>query len=455
MGQLIRYVCAHEVGHTLGLLHNFLASSTVPVDSLRSKRYVEANGFCPSIMDYARFNYVAQPEDGLTSADLKPRIGVYDKWAIEWGYKWLTDFKSKEDETNFMSSWVTNQLEKDKRIWFGGESSPLSMNWDYKRQSEDLGDNAMKAGYYGIQNLKRIVPNLIQWTKEPNKNYDNLRKMNDEVVEQYKRYLFHAASYIGGYQWTEKNSEQNGYGLSLPGKDEQKAAVQFINNELFTTPKWLLDDEIFRLSAGSAKINIVNPGNINRLFTIQGIILTKIISYQTYTYLNFQQSMLATQSYNMDELLTDVEAGIWKELNTKKGFIDIYRRNLQKTYIEQLIRQLSPNDPRGKIGNFDGAFEAFDNNFNDALGVIKDHLRQLLLKINAVLPSYKEKIERIHLIDLRDRIKKALYEQESLPLIPSAKNERDNKAINSQEMQDIIRKDIYPQNQRGCWDNEF
>ena len=170
MGQLIRFVSSHEVGHTLGLRHNFGSSSSVPVENLRNKAWVEANGHTPSIMDYARFNYVAQPEDNITSVGLFPRIGDYDKWAIEWGYRRFPEYTSPEAEKTHLNKWVIEKL-KNHRLWWGdGESNQD----DPRSQTEDLSDNAIKASEYGIKNLQRIVPQIMVWSKEDNADYENL-----------------------------------------------------------------------------------------------------------------------------------------------------------------------------------------------------------------------------------------------------------------------------------------
>lgn len=193
MGQLIRFVSSHEVGHTLGLRHNFGSSSTVPVEKLRDKSWVEANGHTPSIMDYSRFNYVAQPEDNISPTGLYSRIGEYDKWAIEWGYKWLPQAKSADEEVPILNKLTIDRL-KNKRLWFGTESNAD----DPHSQSEDLGDNAMKAGFYGIKNLQRIVPNLISWTKTENEDYKNLSERYNSVVDQFGRYMGHVTKNVGG-----------------------------------------------------------------------------------------------------------------------------------------------------------------------------------------------------------------------------------------------------------------
>src|SRR5438552_2172260 len=199
MGQLIRFVVSHEVGHTLGLLHNFGASSATPVEKLRDKAWVEAHGHTSSIMDYARFNYVAQPEDNVGESGLFPRIGDYDKWAIEWGYKLFPQYKTPEGEKAYLNTWVMDRL-KDKRLWFGTETNPD----DPRSQREQVGDDAMLGSMYGIKNLQRIVPNLMQWTKVNNEDYSNLTDMYNQAISQFRFYLGHVTKYVGGIMETPK-----------------------------------------------------------------------------------------------------------------------------------------------------------------------------------------------------------------------------------------------------------
>ena len=239
MGQLIRFVSSHEVGHTLGLRHNFGSSSTVPVDSLRDKAWVEAHGHTPSIMDYARFNYVAQPEDGIDRIGIFPRINDYDKWAIQWGYTPMLDAKD-EDEDHKMLEPMTLQAQKNKRLWWGdGESE----HRDPRRQTEDLGDDAVKASYYGILNLKREIKKLPQWTLDNDKDlyWGDIETMWSHIRTQFLRYMGHVTRNIGGYRinFQPKGSTEDVY-VPQP-LDRQKAALNFINEQVLTEPLWLRD----------------------------------------------------------------------------------------------------------------------------------------------------------------------------------------------------------------------
>ena len=239
MGQLIRFVSSHEVGHTLGLRHNFGSSSTVPVDSLRDKAWVEANGHTPSIMDYARFNYVAQPEDGIDRIGIFPRINDYDKWAIQWGYTPMLDAKD-ENEDHKMLEPMTLKAQQNKRLWWGdGESE----HRDPRRQTEDLGNDPVKASYYGILNLKREIKALPEWTVDNDKDlyWNDISVMYGHIRTQFLRYMGHVVRNIGGYQinFQPKGSGKDVY-VPQP-LDKQKAALNFINEQVLNEPVWLRD----------------------------------------------------------------------------------------------------------------------------------------------------------------------------------------------------------------------
>lgn len=236
MGQLIRFVSSHEVGHTLGLRHNMGASSATPIDSLRNKEWVEKYGHTASIMDYARFNYVAQPEDNIGPDGIMPRINTYDKWAIEWGYRYFANANSAQEEKLILNKITIDRLASDKRLWFGGEgkdNDPCAL-------TEDLSDDPMKAAEYGIKNLKRIIGQLPQWTYEEGDQFENLRQVYTSLVGQYRRYMGHAMANVAGVHHDYKSVEQSGPVYTPESKQRTRKALDFLNKYALTEPSWLV-----------------------------------------------------------------------------------------------------------------------------------------------------------------------------------------------------------------------
>jgi hypothetical protein len=362
------------------------------VEKLRDKNWVEANGHTPSIMDYARFNYVAQPEDSISEKGLFPRIGDYDKWAIEWGYRWFPESKTPEQEKPVLNKWIVEQLGKNKRLFFGTESD---FN-DPREQNEDLGDNAMKASSYGIKNLKRILPNLLEWTKAPNEGYENAKKMYMEVVSQFSRYVGHVTKNIAGITTTYKVIEQPGPSAEFVSRATQQEAMQFLQQQLFTTPTWLIDKKLFALTGA---------GDMNMIASLQSPVLNSLLSGSTIDKLLQFEAYDPAKAYTATAMLNDLKKGIWGELADARS-IDVYRRNLQKLYVEKLTSLVKPVAPSASpipIMQAPGLSRT-----NDAGSIVKGHMKALAAEIKKVLPVVKDTETRWHLQDVHDRLMNAL-----------------------------------------------
>ena len=338
MGELIRFVSSHEFGHTIGLPHNMGSSSAYPVDSLRSATFTKKYGTAPSIMDYARFNYVAQPGDegvALMPSDWDtPNIGVYDIYAVKWGYKPILDV-THEEEKSILQNWITEKAE-DLKYRFG------SAGIDPSSQTEDLGDNAVKASEYGIANLKRIMPNLVEWTTENGETYDELEYMYNQVLGQFRRYMGHVANNIGGVYQYYKTADQDGAVYTHVSKEHQKACVNFLNNHLFNTPYWMIEKDILN--------KIEFAGMTNRIRTVQSSYLNNILDFGKMARMIENEALNGNNAYTLENFMNDVKNGIWSELRNGKK-IDVYRRNLQRTYIQRLGYIMANEQPR-RQGSF-------------------------------------------------------------------------------------------------------
>lgn len=391
MGRLMRYVVCHEVGHTLGLRHNFAGSYAIPVDKLRDKEFVKKNGHSASIMDFSRFNYVAQPEDSIT--DLIPRIAVYDKWAIEWGYKPIFDTPDAKAEKLVLNKWVRSH-ETDPMYLFGNEQS----QYDPRFQSEDLGDNAMKAGEYGLKNLKRILPHLIEWTEEDGENYTDLSTMYAELIAQYSRYMGHVAKNVGGVYETPKTFDMPGAQYEVVPRATQKEAVAFLNKNVFDTPVWLQDKDISGRISHTGGLEFITPLQENALNAV--LSSTKLNALAT----NYGVSI---QNYSVDELLQDLKKGIWAELPAKKP-VDYCRRNLQKAYIEKLLSKIEPEQENNILAQLMMLTSAPIISKGDVYSIVKSHLKSLMNELKLASATTTDHITKAHWADLADRIDKTL-----------------------------------------------
>ena len=402
MGQLIRFVSSHEVGHTLGLVHNMGNSSKTPVEKLRDKAWVEANGHTASIMDYARFNYVAQPEDHISESGLFPRIGDYDKWAIRWGYGYISGNTIEEQKLE-SNKLIIKTLGENPHTYFG--TFEFGNTNDPRNQSEDLGDNAMKASAYGIKNLKYILKNLPQWTKEETDQNQNIDEMYTHLIEQFRKYMGHVTANIGGVNETIKTSVQGGAVYEVTPKNIQREAVAFLQNQLFVTPTSLIDKNIWN--------RIINPGDKNPVASTQETVLNNLISSDRLNRLQASTDRFgASKALSALELLNEVQIGLFSELISKKP-IDSYRRALQKSYVDKLSTLINPASAGG--GGFtiisfsrSGSFSDTDLSNTDVPSIARAQLLLLETKVVRAIPITTDKMSKIHLTDLQERIKKAL-----------------------------------------------
>ena len=390
MGRLIRFVSSHEVGHTLGLPHNMASSSAYPVEKLRDPEFTKKMGTAPSIMDYARFNYIAQPEDGDVA--LMPEIGPYDKYAIMWGYKPILD-KTPKEEKEILDQWIVAKAD-DPVYRFGKQQSGGVI--DPSAQTEDLGDDAMLASEYGIKNLKRIVPNLIKWTEESGKNYDDLEELYKQSLGQFNRYMGHVTANIGGvyeYYYTYDQEKANYVHVE---KTHQKKAMNFLQDQLFTTPEWMIDAEILN--------KFEFDGYLERIRGYQERTLNNILDFGRFARMMENEELNGNEAYAIDEMMLDLRQGLFSELRRGEEISRI-RRNLQRVYISRMHYLMTE-----KQNSVPARYQRYINQSNidveksDIRPLVRAELKQLKRDLQRGLNRTTDKMSRYHIEDAIARI---------------------------------------------------
>ncbi len=420
MGRLLEYVVCHEVGHTIGFQHNMKASSEYPFEKIRDPKWVHEMGHTPSIMDYARFNYVAQPEDHIDLEDLIPRIGPYDIWATKWGYAPIPGAATPDAEKPTLNKWAKEQ---DDKPWLRFSTANAAGS-DPGDETEAVGDaDAVKATTMGVKNLQRVEKMLMTATAwKEGETYDDLSEMYGRVISQWQTEMNHVTQIVGGFNSQEKAIGQEGRIFSLVEKDRQAEAVKFLVDNAFNTPMWLIDEEILR--------RIEAVGALDRIHSAQQAVLTSLLNSARFGRLIEQETLDGTRAYSPVEFLSTVRKGVWKELDSPAVKIDAYRRGLQRSYLTLVNAKINTTAPApaaavpageepapapapgGRGGRGAGAP-------GDEKGMYRAELKALSASITAALAKTTDHETKAHLEASRDEIAKIL-DPKFLPAAPAA-----------------------------------
>lgn len=397
MGTLVEYVVAHEVGHTLGFQHNMKASSTYPQDKVRDKEWVKKMGHTPTLMDYSRFNYVAQPEDNIAVEDLIPGIGPYDEWATMWGYKPIPNAKTPDAEFSTLNEWAREQ---DKTPWLRF-STDGSAGSDPGELTEAVGDaDAVRSTGLGLLNLKRVAKLLVPaTTNEKGQPFDDLAELYGRMLGQWTLEMNHVTAIVGGFDSQQKHVGQNGVRFTIVPKARQAEAVKFLSENAFATPTWAIDKEILR--------RIEPIGALSRIRNAQNSVLNNLLNSARFARLVEQQALDGNAAYQPAEFLVDVRSGVWGELVGPKVTIDAYRRNLHRAYLDIANNKLNA-PPATLPQGLPPGFAAMFVTSGDEKEFYRAELRAISASAGTALVRASDRATRVHLEAVRDQIAKIL-----------------------------------------------
>jgi len=391
MGETIRQVIAHEIGHAIGLPHNMIGSSSYPTESLRDPNFARRMGVSPSVMDYARQNYVAQPGDGLQPTDYIRKIGPYDHYSINWGYRVIPGAASPDDEKATLDEWIMEKAD-DPMYRFGS-----STGWNPDAQTEDMGDDPVKSSGYGIANLKRVAPRLVEWTATPGENFDDLEELYGELVGQWSRYVGHVVTLVGGRYENAKSADQGEPIFTPVPRDEQEEAVRFVIDEVFVSPTWIADKEILR--------RIEHAGALERVRGRQVAFLNQMLDPRRMQRIS-ESEVFDAGAYPLIEYMDDLKDGVFSELDSGES-IDAYRRNLQRAYVERLeyLMTEEPAAPRAGAGN---NITRVDVSQSDIRPLARAQLKDIIQNAGLAAGRTGDRVTKAHLEDLVARAEAVL-----------------------------------------------
>ncbi|UKJ09277.1 zinc-dependent metalloprotease [Solitalea lacus] len=395
MGALIRSEINKTVGLTLGLRENLLSSSSIPFEKLRDKVWLESHPYNNSIMDYNHYNYVAQPTDGVSRKGLIPQIGDYDKWAIKWGYAY-TGANDFEADKKIRLKWIAENVKAGSKLAFAGATPGVKGDdiTNPAAQWEDLSNNPVKAAEYGIKNLKVVMSNLVKWTTEGDNTYFNTSDVYYTLLTQYGFFIRHGFTQVGGINENIKSVEQAGDVFSPVSKETQKAAIAFLNKEVFNTPNWLLDPNVLNKFRKPAKKEEVLKFQEDALFNL---LESSRLYRMNATTLRFGKE----KTYTVDEMLTDLNKGLFAELSTRQP-INSNKRYLQKSLVTNLLKTLLDGEQQAGDPTKEGI------GGTDVAVVLRSQLKSIMVQCKAAAAGYSDPIMVAHLRYISDKIDNAL-----------------------------------------------
>jgi hypothetical protein len=391
--ELIRYVAAHEVGHTLGLRHNHRASQAYSIDQLRDPKFVEKHGNVASIMSYGRYNYVAQPEDKIPAKDLIPKLAPYDYFAIEWGYKPVSGASTPEEEKKTLDEWASRQI-KEPFLRFGGEDGPTTV--DPTVLTENIGNDPVEATRLGLKNVDKVLDHMIAATTEKGEDYELLAEAYQEVLGHRARWYSAVAKQVGGLVESRTLAGRGGVQFNRVPEERQKAAVKFLLESAFKTPKKLLDPELvnqFKYTGISSTIGNQQKG-----------LLAGLMSSTRLNRLLDAEVQNPDAAYTVGELVGDVKAGVWSELGGEAVKVDPLRRGLQREFIDLLKAEFDPAPAAGGLVIGQGrrgpsfSFEPPARS-SELRAIARVALKELRQEIEAAAPKAKDPATKAHLAD--------------------------------------------------------